>query len=493
MAEKVEYEIELEVNDATKDLKKFNKQLQKTDDEVEDVQKQMKKSGPSIRQFRQGVKKVTGSFKSGLGIGIALKFLDQLSTAMMENQQIQDLMNQTMAVFQGLVLGVVEVLKPLFQWLRKAFVDPKQWWDDLVQSFMDGTMWIKENLIDGVANQFLRWLNSAEIGILKVRRAWHELRGNIEEARDISNMIQDLRLENEKLSEENAKRVEEIRDTIQDVTDWAVNAGNTIAQKTRDAFNNKELLADAEFLMGIMEANFTGIVEKYDLLAEKQRQIRDDESVTIQQRIEANERLATVLDEGQEKEIENVEARIGLLQQQQALLGATKDRELQILQLIQEKTAIEAKYAGLRSEQLTNINSLEKEGLEIQKSRAEAQAEADKILAEAEAENLEESIAMFEKRKEILDAEHEAFLQRNQEQIDALAKGTAAHQEALNERLIADATYTAEAMALEREKADFQKKEADKKKQTDAQVAQASVDVTQSALGAVPVACCLIL
>ena len=35
-----------------------------------------------------------------------------------------------------------------------------------------------------------------------------------------------------------------------------------------------------------------GLVEKYDLQAEQQRQIRDDESKTIEERIKANEKLA---------------------------------------------------------------------------------------------------------------------------------------------------------------------------------------------------------
>ena len=39
-----------------------------------------------------------------------------------------------------------------------------------------------------------------------------------------------------------------------------------------------------------------GLIEKYDLQAEQQRQIRDDESRSIEDRIKANEKLGEILD-----------------------------------------------------------------------------------------------------------------------------------------------------------------------------------------------------
>jgi len=50
-----------------------------------------------------------------------------------------------------------------------------------------------------------------------------------------------------------------------------------------------------------------GLIEKYDRQAEQQRQIRDDESKTIEERIAANNRLGEILDEQSEKMLENVD------------------------------------------------------------------------------------------------------------------------------------------------------------------------------------------
>jgi Xaa-Pro aminopeptidase len=91
---------------------------------------------------------MANAVKTGLGFGVLLGVLDTFKNVLGENQQVVDLMNQAMVVMQGVVNGVIEVLKPLFVWMGKAFKDPQKWWNDLVQSFKDGAAWIKENMID---------------------------------------------------------------------------------------------------------------------------------------------------------------------------------------------------------------------------------------------------------------------------------------------------------------------------------------------------------
>jgi vesicle coat complex subunit len=135
---------------------------------------------------------IGSTVKTGLGLGLLLGILDSLKNIFSENQQVVDLMNQAMVVMQGAINGVIEVLKPLFTWLGKAFQDPKKWWDDLVQSFKDGAAWIKTNMIDGVLNKFTEWANSAKIAVLELRKAWNEFTGDTEEAEKIGKQIDEL-------------------------------------------------------------------------------------------------------------------------------------------------------------------------------------------------------------------------------------------------------------------------------------------------------------
>ena len=66
---------------------------------------------------------------------------------------------------------------------------------------------------------------------------------------------------------------------------------------------NVELQKSAEVAAVINQ----GLIEKYDRQAEQQRQIRDDESKTIEERIAANNKLGEVLEEQQKLMLENVD------------------------------------------------------------------------------------------------------------------------------------------------------------------------------------------
>ena len=80
-----------------------------------------------------------------------------------------------------------------------------------------------------------------------------------------------------------------------------------------------------------------GLIEKYDRQAEQQRQIRDDESKTIEERIAANNKLGEVLEEQQKLMLENVDITIRAAQAEYdknqnqenyiALLEAQNERE----------------------------------------------------------------------------------------------------------------------------------------------------------------------
>jgi DNA repair exonuclease SbcCD ATPase subunit len=109
------------------------------------------------------------------------------------------------------------------------------------------------------------------------------------------------------------------------------------------------------------------LIEQYDRQAEKLRQIRDDESKTIDERISANKKLGEVLDEQEKAMIANADLIIATAQAQ---YNKNKNQEnyIALLEAQAEKEGVLAQIEGLRSEQLTNINSLEKERADIQKS-----------------------------------------------------------------------------------------------------------------------------
>lgn len=422
MAEKIVIPIEVRAKKAQKEIDDLGDSLDKTKDKAEDSEK--------------GFGSLSGMLKGGLGIGMVMSALDALGGALMENQKVQDLMNKATVVFQGAINGVIEVLEPLFDWLEKVFNDPVKSMKEFGEMFKKNIETRLEGALEmipqlGKAISLLFKGEFAEAGKVAAN-AWGKVMFGVE---DTVGLVK--------------KGIEVIGD-----------ASKKVAKSTQKAFDNKEALANAENNLARLSILYQGIVEKYDLMAEKQRQIRDDETKTIEERIKANEELAKVLDEGAKKEKANIQARIGIIQMQNNLLGKTKERTNEILSLQQELTGIDAKYAGLKSEQLTNINSLEKEKIELKRAEMEGTLEANKIIADSEAELAAEGMDQFEKKMAAIQQEYDARRKLLDDEISQLKEGTQAYVDAQNEKKVLDAQYTADSKALAKERADYETEQA---------------------------------
>jgi hypothetical protein len=482
MAEKIKITLEVDESGSIKVVDQLG-------DKLDDVKKAGEKAADGIESTTKAAKKGESTFsklgsaiKGAFAIGGVMKILDTLASLFMENQKVVDLLAQGMVVLQGVMNGIIEVLTPLYQALFRAFSEPKQAWDNLMESFQQGAKWIKTNLIDFVFNKFIEWANDAQIAVLKLQKTWNEWTKDTEKAVEIQKEINALEKENGELQNENAKKIGNIKKVANDVKDFYVGVATTIAKSTKKAFDNKEVLANAQHNIERLGILFQGIVEKYDLMAEQQRQIRDDETKTISERIAANNELAKVLDEGAKKEKENLQARIGLLQTQQNLLGATKERSNEILSLQQELTAVDAKYAGLKSEQLTNINSLEKEGIELKRAEAEGTIEANAIISQSNADLLADTLEGFDARQKALDDE---FAQRSEllnTELSQLKEGTQAYVDAVNEKKILEAQFTADSKALASERVRFIGENAEAELEIEKELQQGKVDAVMGAM-----------
>jgi hypothetical protein len=482
MAEKIK--ITLEVDD-----KGSIKVVDQLGDKLDDVKKSGEKAADGIESTTKAAKKgestfskLGGAIKGAFAIGGVMKILDTLAALFMENQKVVDLLAQGMVVLQGVMNGIIEVLTPLYEALFRAFSEPKQAWDNLMESFEQGANWIKTNLIDFVFNKFLEWANDAQIAVLKLQKTWNEWTKDTEKAKEIQQEINALEKENGELQNENAKKIGNIKKVANDVKDFYVGVATTIAKSTKKAFDNKEVLANASHNIERLGILFQGIVEKYDLMAEQQRQIRDDETKTISERIAANNELAKVLDEGAKKEKENLQARIGLLQTQQKLLGVTKERSNEILSLQQELTGVDAKYAGLKSEQLTNINALEKEGIELKRAELEGTIEANAIISQSNADLLADTLEGFDARQKALDDEFAKRSELLNTELSQLKEGTQAYVDAVNEKKILEAQFTADSKALASERVRFIGENAEAELEIEKELQQGKVDAVMGAM-----------
>lgn len=150
--------------------------------------------------------------------------------------------------------------------------------------------------------------------------------------------------------------------------------GTEIVEKNKNAIveYGKEVLSSARNSVKLqreaekLEAINQGLIESYDIQAESLRQIRDDETKSIDDRIKANEELKIVLQEQERAMKENAQAIVDAAEARFRATGLQED-EIALIQARNELSAVEATVTGFMSEQLINENALRKERVEIMK------------------------------------------------------------------------------------------------------------------------------
>jgi len=134
----------------------------------------------------------------------------------------------------------------------------------------------------------------------------------------------------------------------------------------------------------LAEAQQGLLMLQYQREAEIQRQIRDDVSLTIEERQAANKALGDILNEQSEEELKLANKRMDLTLMEQSINKDSVDAEIEVINARKGIADINERITGQRSEQLTNENSLKKEGIDISKERIkilEEEAEAERVAA----------------------------------------------------------------------------------------------------------------
>jgi hypothetical protein len=180
----------------------------------------------------------------------------------------------------------------------------------------------------------------------------------------------------------------------------------------------------------IAAAQLAGLVEKYDRQAEQLRQVRDDEFRSIDERIEANNKLAKVLDEQEKAQKKLAQAKVAAAAAELAQNKTNVDLQAALIEAQNEVAAVEAQVAGLRSEQLANAVALTKEKIALDQAVA---ASENKLLLDrkkANAELIKDEVARLEEKKSIANEEAEIELKRLQDNINNSKAGTQARVDA---------------------------------------------------------------
>jgi hypothetical protein len=223
----------------------------------------------------------------------------------------------------------------------------------------------------------------------------------------------------------------------------------------------------------IAEVLAQGLIEKYDLQAEKLRQVRDDERFTIEERIKANNELKEVLEEQENAMLENAQRILDAKARQLSLDKDNIEFQKEYIAAQNELVGVQAQVAGFRSEQLMNEMALQRELLDLEMSRKENALEVSDIYRETLLEvetNLFKQLKLEEKFNR---QRYEQELQLLTEKKSLYKEGTQAYADAEAEIYLLMANRTAQ-----------EKLEGKKRKELERGVQQSKLQMTGDAIGA---------
>jgi hypothetical protein len=418
MSEKVTIEVEADVKDALTKLGALEKG-------VKDVGNETKKQTSAVKSLSNGFKGLGLVFR-GLGLGIVLKMANKLWEALQKNQQIADTVTTAFNMI-GVVVGK----------LSEVITEVVNRTGSSAENF-DALGRIMKNLIKLALEPLKLTFFSVALVIKEVQLAWEKSwlgKGDIEKINKLQKQISGYKEEIRSATEETIKAGKSI------IVDFKEGVGEIqkLGEVTTVAFNNTfkdvtvesvkdqaEAVTKATNNLGILQAKLGEVRIEFETQAEKQRQIRDDVSRTIEDRIEANNKLLEISKNQADAEIEALRQQQGALRKQMDVNVDNAEIKAQILELdnaIAEtefrKTQLQKESGeqnnALLSEQLANRQELAKIGVdEVARQQQEFINERDRLLRMAEltitneqelAQKKEQINKDYQTKKDKLDAE----------------------------------------------------------------------------------------
>jgi len=391
-----------EVDDLKKEIQGLNKEVQNTNEQTEKGLKGVEKASATTAG---GVRKIGTALKA-LGIGLILAAFAKLTEALGKNQRVADAFNiafeATSIVFQDFINFVLDNVGSVKSSFDAIFSNPLQSLKDLGNA-------IKNNILERFRSM-IDTIGFAGSAIKKFFKG--DFAGAAEDAKSAG------------------KELVDVYTGVDGTVDKTVETFKKIKKGTEDY--SKSVLATATSLVELEKASKLAaaqnriLLEQFDRESESLRQVRDDTTLSIEKRIEANDNLKKTLEDQAKVMKENADIEIAAARL--ALKGNEDniDAQVRLKDAIAEKAAIEAQVTGFMSEQKINEIALNKELVDGENARIESAANLSIEQKRFNAEQIEDNLQKLNKQKEIDAEEQEMQSNRLQAIIDEAANGTQA-------------------------------------------------------------------
>ena len=338
--EVLEMEVKSNIGEVAKDTKKLTTESTKAQKGVGGISKAFKGMGTAIK---------------AAGIGLVVALLAKLMEVFSKNQKVLDVFNTAMTAlsiaFNDLFGFISNNIGTVTGYFKELFEDPSAKIKELGTAIKDGLVVRFNEFLEvlGLVGKAFGQLIDGEFS-----KAFDTIKEAGVQVVDVYTGVDDS--------------LEKITETIVKYTTETLKQADAITQtaKAADRAAVQFAMLNAQFLKD----------------AELQRQIRDDETKTFEERIEANNKLNTILEEQQKLQREQVQIGITAAQQQYDI-NASEENFIALQESKVAMLELEETITGQLSEQKTNQVSLEKELLETQKEvRAEGLSGLERELQE---------------------------------------------------------------------------------------------------------------
>ena len=350
--EVLEMEVKSNIGEVTKDTKGLTTESEKASKGVGGIGKAFKGMGTAIK---------------AAGIGLVVGLLAKLMEVFSKNQKVLDVFNTAMTAlsiaFNDLFGFISNNIGTITGYFKALFEDPSVKIKELGTAIKDGLVVRFNEFLEvlGLVGKAFGQLIDGEFS-----KAFDTIKEAGVQVVDVYTGVDDS--------------FEKVTETIKGYVTETLKQADAITQtaKAADRAAVQFAMLNAQFLKD----------------AELQRQIRDDETKTFEERIEANNKLNTILEEQQKLQREQVQIGITAAQQQYDI-NASEENFIALQESKVAMLELEETITGQLSEQKTNQVSLEKELLETQNEvRAEGLIGLERELEELEnAYNLKKEMA----------------------------------------------------------------------------------------------------
>ena len=377
MATKVAIEVDVKTGGATDDIASLGEELEKVKKTQGKLTDQMKTGFDAAGKGAKGASKGMKSFGGSIGgvlkslglIAIAMQVFMFLKDLLMKNQKVMDALTTATVAFEILLNKLFSALEPVANAMIKAFKDPKGFSDSLGESIdgliirfrsLGGVVSAAGDIINGVLS--FDWARAAA-GTAKLALDWEEVK-------------------------------EVMGETWEQINEGVVGFVNDVSAATKAAVAQADALVRLRNEVKLLDVEQRRLQLTYQKDAEIQRQIRDDISRTLADRIAANDELKKVLDKQIAAEQIAVDKKIELAEAELALNTKSVDLQVALKEAKLAQAELDERITSQNSEQLTNQKSLEKELFDLKLELAKVGREQ----RELELLELEQHFALLEEQ-----------------------------------------------------------------------------------------------